>query len=225
MSDCAVAGASTHGAVSRRPQAGASPEGARTRRAAGFRVESVFHRVDFRQQHRRARDNTLQHDVARGNVKAQPRRRRPARAGGTYAAHRGSGRKAAPTATAFPASMARNKWDWTAAALRALELAQGSVHHLRDEPPFLHLALVEELAAGREEIGRVAPAEKEVSAVFSNADALNRSFMQSDAERQKSADACCSRRTGRRPSTRTRSPAPTSLAVAPPVIRGRRRSG
>ena len=102
----------------------------------------------------------------------------------------GCGRKGCPNRYCFSCVDGPKQMDRTAAALRALELAQGSVHHLCDElPPFLHLALVEELVADAKKSGEWRPLEKEVSAVFSNADALNRSFMQSDAERQKSADA------------------------------------
>jgi len=97
----------------------------------------------------------------------------------------GCGRRGCPNRLCFSCVDGPGKLDRTAAALRSLELAQGSVHHLCDEqPPFLHLELVRELIGEARRTGEWRPLEKEVSGVFSNSMALNHSFMQSDAERQ-----------------------------------------
>ena len=100
----------------------------------------------------------------------------------------GCGRKGCPNRYCFTCVDGPGRLDRTAAALRSLELAQGSTHHLCDEqPPFLHLELVRELVAEAARTGEVRPLQKEVSGVFSNADALNRSFLLSDAARQAAA--------------------------------------
>lgn len=96
----------------------------------------------------------------------------------------GCGRRGCPNRLCFSCVDGPGKLDRTAAALRSLELAQGSEHQLCDEqPPFLHLELVRELVAEATRTGEWRPLEKEVSGVFSNANALNHSFAQSDAER------------------------------------------
>ena len=104
----------------------------------------------------------------------------------------GCGRKGCPNRLCFTCADGPGHLDKTAAALRSLEFAQGTEHQLCDElPPFLHIQLVRELVAETVRTGTLGPLIKEVSSVFSNADALNRSFLQSDAERQASADALC----------------------------------
>ena len=51
----------------------------------------------------------------------------------------GCGRRGCPNRQCFSCVDGPGHLDRTAAALRSLELAQGSVHHLCDEqPPFLH---------------------------------------------------------------------------------------
>ena len=100
----------------------------------------------------------------------------------------GCGRRGCPNRLCFSCSDGPGKLDHTAAALRALELAQGSEHHLCDEqPPFLHLILVRELIAEAQRTCEWRTLEKEVSGVFSNANALNHSFTQSDCDRQAAA--------------------------------------
>ncbi|KOO24665.1 ubiquitin-protein ligase e3a isoform 2 [Chrysochromulina tobinii] len=102
----------------------------------------------------------------------------------------GCGRKGCPNRYCFSCADGPGQLDRTAAALRSLELAQGAVHHLCDEePPFLHIELVQELVADAMRTGKLGLLTKEVSSVFSNADALNRSFLQSDAERETLAKA------------------------------------
>ena len=70
--------------------------------------------------------------------------------------------------------------DRTAAALRALELAQGGspLHLCEEQPPFMHLEMLRGLIADATRTGEWRRLEKEVSGVFSNANALNRSFLQ-----------------------------------------------
>jgi len=100
----------------------------------------------------------------------------------------GCGRKGCPNRYCFACADGPGQLDRTAAALRSLELAQGAVHHLCDEqPPFLHIGLVQELVTDALTSGKHGPLIKEVSSVFSNTDALNRSFLQSDAERDEFA--------------------------------------
>jgi hypothetical protein len=102
----------------------------------------------------------------------------------------GCGRKGCPNRFCFSCADGPGQLDRTAAALRSLELAQGAVHHLCDEqPPFLHLELVRDLVADAVRTARTGPLIKEISSVFSNADALNRSFLLSDEERRRFAAA------------------------------------
>ena len=101
----------------------------------------------------------------------------------------GCGRRGCPNRLCFSCVDGPGILDRTAAALRSLELAQGSVHHLCDEePPFLHLDLVREMIGEAQAKGEWRPLEKEVSSVFSNSHALNQSFTHSDKERQAAAD-------------------------------------
>ena len=100
----------------------------------------------------------------------------------------GCGRKGCPNRNCFSCADGPGHLDRTTAALRALELAQGNAHELcEDQPPFLHLQLVREMVADAARTGEWRPLEKEVSGVFSNSDALNRSFLQADKDRQASA--------------------------------------
>jgi len=102
----------------------------------------------------------------------------------------GCGRQACPNRYCRTCVDGLGALDRTSAALRSLELAQGTVQHLCDElPPFLHIQFVQGLVAEAKRSSNYRPLIKEVSSVFSNADALNRSFLQSDAARYKSAAA------------------------------------
>ena len=102
----------------------------------------------------------------------------------------GCGRQACPNRYCRTCVDGLGALDRTSAALRSLELAQGTVQHLCDElPPFLHIQFVQGLVAEAKRSSNYRPLIKEVSSVFSNADALNRSFLQSDAARHKSAAA------------------------------------
>lgn len=102
----------------------------------------------------------------------------------------GCGRKGCPNRFCFSCVDGPGRLDRTAAALRSLELAQGSVHHLcDDEPPFLHLELVRELVAEAQRTSDPKPVTKEVAGVFSNSDALNRSFLLPDAARAAAAES------------------------------------
>jgi hypothetical protein len=100
----------------------------------------------------------------------------------------GCGRTGCPNRFCFSCVDGPGHLDRTAAALRSLELAQGSTHHLCDElPPFLHRELVRGLISEAVRTGEWRAVEKEVSGVFSNSHALNRSFLQSSAEQQRCA--------------------------------------
>ena len=64
------------------------------------------------------------------------------------------------------------------------------MHHLflcDEQPPFLHLNLMRNLVAEGMCTGDWRTLEKEVSGVFSNLEALNRSFLMGDAARQAAA--------------------------------------
>ena len=101
----------------------------------------------------------------------------------------GCGRRSCPNRHCFSCVDGPGHLDRTTAALRALELAQGNTHELcEDQPPFLHLQLVRGMVADAARTGEWRPLEKEVSGVFSNSDALNRSYLQSDTERQQLAE-------------------------------------
>jgi len=104
----------------------------------------------------------------------------------------GCGRKGCPNRNCLNCPDGRGHLDPTAAALLSLELAQGSSHQLcEDEPPFLHLEMVQELITAAERTGDTKPFMKEVAAVFSNSEALNHSFLQSDAQLQQTAEKLC----------------------------------
>ena len=102
----------------------------------------------------------------------------------------GCGRSGCPNRHCFSCVDGPGRLDRTQAALRSLELAQGNEHLLCDElPPFLHLTLVQRLVATALASNDPRPLVKEVAGVFSNADALNRSFLLCDAERKQMAAA------------------------------------
>ena len=102
----------------------------------------------------------------------------------------GCGRKGCPNRHCFACVDGPGVLDRTAAALRSLELAQGSVHHLCDEaPPFLSLEMVQEMVFVASRSGDTKPVSRLVASVFCNSDALNRSFLQGDAERTTAAAA------------------------------------
>ena len=104
----------------------------------------------------------------------------------------GCGRRGCPNRNCFNCVDGPGRLDPTAAAVRSLELAKiaqeeglGSETRLcEDEPPFLHLELVQELVAEATLENEVKSVIKEVAAVFSNSEALNRSFLQSDTQRE-----------------------------------------
>ena len=103
----------------------------------------------------------------------------------------GCGKPGCPNRHCFSCVDGPSPLDRTAAALKSLELAQGSMHHefLCDEqPPFLHLEFLRSLIADARRTGEWRPLEKEISAVFSNAEALHRSFLLDNAARQAAAD-------------------------------------
>ena len=103
----------------------------------------------------------------------------------------GCGRRGCPNRQCFSCVDGPGQLDRTAAALRALELAQGGspLHLCEEQPPFMHLEMVRGLISAARHTGEWRRLEKEVSGVFSNAAALNRSFLQSDAEQRQSAAA------------------------------------
>lgn len=109
----------------------------------------------------------------------------------------GCGRSGCPNRNCFNCVDGPGKLDPTAAAVRSLELAKlaqeegiGSNTRLcEDEPPFLHLGLVQELVACATRDQDVKHVVKEVAAVFSNSEALNRSFLQSDTQRKQARSA------------------------------------
>jgi hypothetical protein len=102
----------------------------------------------------------------------------------------GCGRPDCPNRHCLSCADGPGQLDRTSAALRSLELAQGTMHHLflcDEQPPFLHLSLMRNLIAEGTSTGDWRALEKEVSGVFSNVDALNRSFLLNDAARQAAA--------------------------------------
>ena len=61
--------------------------------------------------------------------------------------------------------------DRTAAALRSLELAQGTMHNLYlcdEQPPFVHLELLRQWIAAASRSGEWRALEKEISGVLNN---------------------------------------------------------
>lgn len=110
----------------------------------------------------------------------------------------GCGRRGCPNRNCYSCADGPGKLDPAAAAVRSLELAKQaqeegvlsmSTRLCEDEPPFLHLELIQELVSHAASSGDLKPVMKEVAAVFSNSDALNRSFLQSDSERQSFAQS------------------------------------
>ena len=100
----------------------------------------------------------------------------------------GCGRKGCPNQHCLSCPDGPGRLEPAQAALLSLELAQGAEHHLcEDEPPFLHVELVQELASAASRTSDMKPVMKEVAAVFSNSDALNRSFLQSRAQLREAA--------------------------------------
>ncbi|KAL1525705.1 hypothetical protein AB1Y20_020551 [Prymnesium parvum] len=107
----------------------------------------------------------------------------------------GCGRRGCPNRNCFNCVDGPGKLDPAAAAVRSLELAGqaqkgffSTAPLCEDEPPFLNLEVVQELVADALRDGDLKPLMKEVAAVFSNSDALNRSFLQRDTERQALAE-------------------------------------
>eukprot|EP00966_Prymnesium_polylepis_P152492 3522360-Prymnesium_polylepis.1 len=108
----------------------------------------------------------------------------------------GCGRRGCPNRNCFNCADGPGKLDAAAAAVRSLELAKqaqeegisSTTRLCEDEPPFLNLELVQELVADAMRDGDAKPVMKEVAAVFSNSDALNRSFLQSDTQRHELAE-------------------------------------
>jgi len=97
----------------------------------------------------------------------------------------GCGRGGCPNVYCRSCLDGKGTLDPTKAALMSLELAQSGPHMLCDElPPFLHLICVKQLLAGAGQSHDTTLLENEVAAVFSNSDALNRSFVSSAAEAQ-----------------------------------------
>ena len=91
----------------------------------------------------------------------------------------GCGRKHCPNRNCRTCPDGHGSLDPTAAAVLSLQLAQGQLHHLCDDgPPFLHLELVRDLVAAADTKRLV----KELAGVFSNSEALNQSFLLTDAE-------------------------------------------
>jgi len=91
----------------------------------------------------------------------------------------GCGRKWCPNRNCRACPDGHGALDPTAAAVMSLQLAQGHPHRLCDDgPPFLHLELVRDLVAA----GDTKRLVKELAGVFSNSEALNQSFLLTDAE-------------------------------------------
>jgi len=100
----------------------------------------------------------------------------------------GCGRGGCPNTSCRSCLDGHGLLDPTRAALLSLELAQRGPHALCDElPPFLHMLYVRELVDAAKQSGDTRQLEKEVAAVFSSSDALNRSFLASEAKVQETA--------------------------------------
>lgn len=102
----------------------------------------------------------------------------------------GCGRKGCPNQHCLNCTDGPGLLEPTKAALLSLELARSTDHHLcEDQPPFLSLELLNDLVVAAHNSDDVKLVMKEVAAVFSNSDALNRSFLLSRAEQEAEAKA------------------------------------
>ena len=102
----------------------------------------------------------------------------------------GCGRLGCPNDSCANGREEGRRLDPNAAALLALQLAQGAVHRFcADGPPFLHADLVRELVGRTRETRDAKPLVQEVAAVFSSAEALGQSFLLSNAELQQARRA------------------------------------
>ena len=102
----------------------------------------------------------------------------------------GCGRLGCPNDSCANGREEGRRLDPNAAALLALQLAQGAVHRFcADGPPFLHADLVRELVGRTRETQDAKPLVQEVAAVFSSAEALGQSFLLSNAELQQARRA------------------------------------
>ena len=125
----------------------------------------------------------------------------------------GCGRKWCPNRNCRSCPDGHGALDPTAAAVMSLQLAQVQPHRLCDEgPPFLHLELVRDLVGAGDPKRLV----KELAGVFSNSEALNQSFLLTDAEARELAHrlgvatgelSCLDTAAGRRPAARSARPA------------------
>jgi hypothetical protein len=97
----------------------------------------------------------------------------------------GCGRGGCPNTSCRSCLDGHGPLDATRAALLGLELAQRGSHALCNElPPFLHAIYVQELVDAAKQSGDTGQLVREVGAVFSSSDALNRSFLASGARVQ-----------------------------------------
>ncbi|KAL3914839.1 MAG: hypothetical protein SGPRY_007480 [Prymnesium sp.] len=103
----------------------------------------------------------------------------------------GCGRSGCPNRNCFTCVDGPGTLDRTSAAMKSVELAQraqkeemgsSATRLCEDEPPFLHLGVVQELVAHAHATADHKPLMKEVASVFCNSHSLNRSFLQSDKQ-------------------------------------------
>jgi len=100
----------------------------------------------------------------------------------------GCGRPGCPNRECRSCSDGRGALEPTKAALLSLELAQRGPKELCDEmPPFLHHLYLRQLVQHAKQSGDTAQLEKEIGAVFGRSDALNRSFLASEAKIKENA--------------------------------------
>lgn len=130
----------------------------------------------------------------------------------------GCGRGGCPNTSCRSCLDGHGLLDPTRAALLSLELAQRGPHALCDElPPFLHMLYVRELVDAAKQSGDTRQLEKEVAAVFSSSDALNRSFLASEAKVQEvhsmRVSAPCEPRPAPSACEHARAAAPAELAL------------
>eukprot|EP00965_Chrysotila_dentata_P062456 2069862-Pleurochrysis_carterae.AAC.1 len=100
---------------------------------------------------------------------------------------KGCGRKRCPNVNCLSCIDGRGLLEPTEAALLSLELAKsdnGDVGLCDELPPFLHLELIQGYEQQARSSGDVKPLTREVAAVFSSSDALNRSFLSTKAQLQ-----------------------------------------